>query len=80
MHSVHQKTSKGKKIEKKRNEQRYLYSLKKKKKSYWEIWNSKLKKRHCRTSTGRRHKSYKQGGSQNVDVKSVDEDVIKFKM
>ena len=34
LHSVHQKTSKGKKKknEKKRNEQRYLYSLKKKKK------------------------------------------------
>ena len=32
LHSVHQKTSKGKKNEKKRNEQRYLYSLKKKKK------------------------------------------------
>ena len=43
--------------------------VKKKKKSYWEIWNSKLKKRQCRISTGRRHKSYKQGGSQNVDVK-----------
>ena len=40
-----------------------------KKKSYWEIWNSKLKKRHCRTGTGRRHKSYEQGERQNVNVK-----------
>ena len=38
----------------------------KKKKSYWEIWNLKLEKRHCRTGTGR---SYEQGGRQNVDVK-----------
>ena len=30
----------------------------KKKKSYWEIWDSKLEKRHCRTGTGRRHRSY----------------------
>ena len=40
-----------------------------KKKSYWEIWDSKLEKRHCRTSTGRRHRSCEQGGRQNVDVK-----------
>ena len=46
----------------------------KKKKSYWEIWDSKLEKRHCRTGTGRRHKSYEQGRIQNVD-----ENVIKFK-
>ena len=38
----------------------------KKKKSYWEIWNLKLEKRHCRTGIGR---SYEQGGRQNVDVK-----------
>ena len=40
-----------------------------KKKSYWEIWDSKLKKRHCRTGTSRRHRSYEQGWMQNVDVK-----------
>ena len=39
------------------------------KKSYWEIWDSKLEKRHCRTSTGKRHRSYEQGKMQNVDVK-----------
>ena len=40
-----------------------------KKKWYWEIWDSKLKKMYCRTSTGRRHRSYEQGGRQSVDVK-----------
>ena len=40
-----------------------------KKKSYWEIWDSKLEKKHCRTGTGRRHRSYEQGGRQNIDVK-----------
>ena len=39
------------------------------KKSYWEIWNSKLEKKYCCTSTSRRHGSYEQGGRQNVDVK-----------
>ena len=29
-----------------------------KKKSYLEIWDSKLEKRHYHTSIGRRHKSY----------------------
>ena len=38
-------------------------------KLYWEIWDSKLEKRHYRTGIGRRHKSYEQGGRQNVDVK-----------
>ena len=41
----------------------------KKKKLYWEIWDLKLEKRHCHTGTGRRHRSYEQGGRQNVDVK-----------
>ena len=40
-----------------------------KKKSYWEIWDSKLEKRHCRTGTGRKYRNYKQGWRQNVDVK-----------
>ena len=40
-----------------------------KKKLYWEIWDSKLEKRHCRTGTGGRHKSYEQRGRQNIDVK-----------
>ena len=40
-----------------------------KKKSYWEIWYSKLEKRHYRISTGRRYRSYEQGGIQNIDVK-----------
>ena len=33
------------------------------------IWNWKLEKRHCHTGTGRRHRSYEQGGRQSVDVK-----------
>ena len=33
------------------------------------IWNWKLEKRHCHTSTGRRHRSYEQGGRQSIDVK-----------
>ena len=41
-----------------------------KKNSYWEIWDSKLEKRHCRIGTGTRHKSYEQGGRQNGDVKA----------
>ena len=45
-----------------------------KKKLYWEIWDSKLEKSHCRTGISRRHRSYEQGGRQNVD-----ENVIKFK-
>ena len=40
-----------------------------KKKLYWEIWDSKLEKRHCCTGTGRKHRSYEQGWRQNVDVK-----------
>ena len=40
-----------------------------KKKSYWKIWDSKLEKRHCCIGIGRRHRSYEQGGMQNVDVK-----------
>ena len=40
-----------------------------KKKPYWEIWDSKFEKRHCRTGTDRRHRSYEQGGRQNVDIK-----------
>ena len=41
----------------------------KKKKSYWEIWDSKLGKRHYCIGTSRRHRSYEQEGRQNVDVK-----------
>ena len=44
-------------------------TAKKKKKLYWEIWDSKLEKRHCCIGNGRRHRSYEQGGRQNVDVK-----------
>ena len=33
------------------------------------IWNWKLEKRQCHTGTGRRHRSYEQGGRQSVDVK-----------
>ena len=58
-------TRKSQKKEKEKKEQRYIA----KKKSYWEIWDSKLKKRHCRTGTSRRHRSYEQGWMQNVDVK-----------
>ena len=62
MHSVNQKTSKGKK---KKNKGTCIA----KKKLYWEFWDSKLEKSHCHTSTDRRHKSYEQGGRQNVDIK-----------
>ena len=50
-----------------------------KNKSYWEIWDSKLEKMHCRTSIGRRHRSYKQEKKAKHRCKSVDKDVIKFK-
>ena len=42
-------------------------TAKKKKNSYWEIWNSKLEKRQCCTDIGRN--TDEQGGRQNVDVK-----------
>ena len=67
MHYVNKKTSKGKKNEKEKKWTKVPVQLKKK--SYWEIWDSKLEKSHCRIGTGRRHKSYEQGGRQNVDVK-----------
>ena len=47
-----------------------LVQLKKKKKTYWKIWNSKLEKRYCGTGTSRRHRNYEQGGRQNIDVKA----------
>ena len=66
LHSINQKTLKGKKMKwKEMNKCTYTT----KKKSYWEIWDSKLEKRHRRTSTGKRHRSYKQGKMKNVDVK-----------
>ena len=65
---INQKTSKGKKKKMKRKEMN-KGTCTAKKNSYWEIWNSKLEKRYCRTSIGRKHKSYEQGGRQNVDVK-----------
>ena len=34
---------------------------------------------HCRTSIGRRHRSYKQEKKAKHRCKSVDKDVIKFK-
>ena len=58
LHSVNQKTSKGKKKKMKRKEMNKGTCAIKKKKSYWEIWDSKLEKMHCRTGTGRKHKSY----------------------
>ena len=44
-------------------------TLKKKKKTYREFWDSKLGKRHYCIDTSRRHRSYEQGGRQNIDVK-----------
>ena len=40
-----------------------------KKKNHIEKFETQLEKMHCRTGTGRRHRSYKQGERQNVDVK-----------
>ena len=40
-----------------------------KKKPYWEIWNLKLEKMHYCTGFGKRHRSYKQGERQIVNVK-----------
>ena len=67
MHFVNQKTSKGKKKLKIKEMNEGTCTAKKK--SYWEIWDSKLEKKHCRTGIGRRHRSYEQGGRQNIDVK-----------
>ena len=67
LHFVNQKTLKGKK---KRKEKKWTKVLKQlKKKSHWEIWDSKLEKRHCHIGTAIRHRSYEQVGRQNVDVK-----------
>ena len=57
LYSVNQKTSKGKKKKMKRKEMN-KGTCTAKKNSYWEIWDSKLEKRYCRTGTGRRHRSY----------------------
>ena len=72
LHSVNQKTSKGKK----KNEMNKC-TCTAKKKSYWEIWNSKLEKRQGCTSIGRRHRWTRKKAKRRC--KSVDEDVIKFK-
>ena len=69
LHSVNQKTLKGKKKKMKRIEMNKVTYTAKKKKLYWEIWDLKLKKRYWGTSTSRRHKSYEQGGKQNIDIK-----------
>ena len=66
MYSVNQKTTKGKKMKRKEMNKGTCTT---KTKSYWEIWNSKLEKRHCHIGTAIRHRSYKQVGRQNVDVK-----------
>ena len=66
LHSVNQKSSKGKKMKRKEMNKGTCAV---KKKLYWEIWDSKLEKRHCCTGTGRKHRSYEQGWRQNVDVK-----------
>ena len=66
LHSVNKKTSKEKKM--KRKEMRKGTHTAKKN-LYWEVWDSKLEKRHCCTGTCRRHRSYEQVGRQNVDVK-----------
>ena len=68
LHSVNQKTSKGKKKKMKRKEMN-KGTLQLKNTLYWEIWDSKLEKRHGRIGTSRRHRSYKQRGRQNVNVK-----------
>ena len=41
----------------------------KKKKNCIEKFETQLEKKHYCTSTGRRHRSYEQGGRQNVNVK-----------
>ena len=40
-----------------------------KKKNRIEKFETQLEKKHYCTSTGRRHRSYEQGGRQNVNVK-----------
>ena len=62
-------TEKPQKEKKKWKEKKWTKVPVQLKKSYWEIWNLKLEKRHYSIGTGRRHKSYKQGGMQNIDVK-----------
>ena len=66
LHFVYQKISKGKQMKRKEMNKGTCTA---KKKSYWEIWDSKFEKRHCRIGTGRRHRSYEQGGRRNVDIK-----------
>ena len=67
LYSVNQKTTKGKKKMKRKEMNKGTCTTKKK--SYWEIWDSKLDKRHCHIGTAIRHRSYEQVGRQNVDVK-----------
>ena len=56
LHSLNQKTSKGKKKMKRKEMNKGTCTAKKK--SYWGIWNSKLEKKHYPTGTGRKHRSY----------------------